>query len=65
MEQRGWVCEWDRLKADLDNLQEVTVQAAGQPFVIRTQTRGVAGQALQAAAVALGPVVRAIPEEAP
>jgi hypothetical protein len=65
MEQRGWTCEWDRLKADLDNLQEVTVQAAGQPFAIRTQTRGGAGQALQAAGVALGPVVRAIPEEAP
>ena len=65
MEQRGWTCEWDRLKADLDNLQEVTVQAAGQPFAIRTQTRGAAGQALQAAGVALGPVVRAIPEEAP
>jgi hypothetical protein len=63
MEQRGWTCEWDRLKADLDNLQEVTVQAAGQPFVIRTQTRGAAGQALQAAGVALGPVVRALPEE--
>lgn len=59
MEQRGGVCEWDRLKADLDSLQEVTVQAAGQPFVIRTQTRGAAGQAIQAAGVALGPVVRA------
>ena len=28
-EQPGWACEWDRLQADLDNLQEVTVQAAG------------------------------------
>jgi transposase len=64
MEQRGWVCEWDCLKADLDTLQEVTVQAAGQPFVIRTQTRGAAGQALQAAGVALGPVVRAVSEAA-
>jgi transposase len=63
LEQRGWGCEWDRLKADLDHLQEVTVQAAGQPFVIRTQTRGGAGQALQAVGVALGPVVRAVPEE--
>jgi hypothetical protein len=64
MEQRGWGCEWDRLKADLDHLQEVTVQAAGQPFVIRTQTRGAAGQALQATGVALGPVVRAVSEAA-
>lgn len=65
LEQRGWNCEWDRLKADLDNLQEVTVQAAGQPFVIRTQTRGAAGQALQAAGVALGPVVRPLAEILP
>jgi hypothetical protein len=63
MAQRGWVCEWDRLRADLENLQEVTVLAAGQPFVIRTQTRGAAGQALQAAGVALGPVVRPLPKE--
>jgi hypothetical protein len=65
LEQRGWTCEWDRLKADLDSLQEVTVQAAGQPFVIRTQTRGSAGQALQAAGVALGPVVRPLAEKTP
>jgi len=65
MERRGWVCEWDRLKADLDNLQEVTVQAMGEPFVIRTQTRGAAGQALQAAGVALGPVVRVVSQEVP
>ncbi|MCX5646361.1 MAG: transposase, partial [Phycisphaerae bacterium] len=64
-EQRGWTCEWERLKADLDTLQEVTIQATGQPLVIRTQTRDAAGQALQAAGVALGPVVRPIPEEAP
>jgi hypothetical protein len=65
MEQRGWVCAWDRLQADLDALQEVTVQAAGQPFVIRTQTRGAAGQALQAAGVALGPAVRTVGEQTP
>jgi transposase len=65
MEQRGWVCEWDRLKADLDTLQEVTVQATGQPFVIRTKTRDAAGQALQAVGVALGPVVRVVPEQTP
>jgi transposase len=63
LEQRGWVCEWDRLKADLEALQEVTVRAAGRPFVIRTQTRGDAGRALQAAAVALGPVVRPLAKE--
>jgi transposase len=63
MAQRGWTYEWDRLRADLDSLQEVTVPAEGQPFVIRTQTRGAAGQALQAAGVALGPAVRALAKE--
>jgi len=63
MERRGWHCEWDRLKADLDTLQEVTVPAAGEPFVIRTQTRGLAGRAIQAVGVALGPAVRAVEEE--
>jgi len=63
MVQRGWASEWDRLRADLESLQEVTVQAQGQPFVIRTQTRGAAGQALQAAGVALGPAVRALAKE--
>ncbi|HSW00401.1 MAG TPA: hypothetical protein VLI39_09535 [Sedimentisphaerales bacterium] len=29
LEQRGWGCKWDRLKMDLDTLQEVTVRAAG------------------------------------
>jgi len=63
MERRGWHCEWNRLKADLDTLQEVTVPAAGEPFVIRTQTRGLAGRAIQAVGVALGPAVRAVSEE--
>ncbi len=53
------------IKSILDNLQEVTVEAAGEPFVIRTQTRGGAGQALQAAGVALGPAVRAVSEDKP
>ena len=63
MAQRGWPYEWDRLRADLDSLQEVTVRAAGRPFVIRTQTRGAAGRALQAAGVALGPTVRPLAKE--
>ena len=56
--ERGWVVEWARLKADLDNLTEITVRAEGRPFVIRGQTRGDVGKAIQAAGVALGPVVR-------
>ena len=48
----GW------LKADLDALSEITVVNAGKSFVIRSQTRGDAGKALQAVGVALGPTIR-------
>jgi len=58
MTGRGWAAEWDRLKEDLDKLQDITVNAAGQSFVIRSATHGNAGRAIQAAGVALGPVVR-------
>ena len=62
MAQRGWIAEWARLKDDLDNLQEITVRSGGQGFVIRSETRGDAGKAIQAAGVALGPVIRPLHE---
>ncbi len=58
MEARGWRAEWSRLKADLDALEEITIENAGRTFVIRSRTRGDASKALQAAGVALGPTVR-------
>jgi hypothetical protein len=63
MANRGWIVEWERLKDDLDNLEEITVPAAGQHFVIRSETRGDAGKAMAAAGVALGPVIRPAPEK--
>lgn len=62
MAQRGWMAEWVRLKDDLDNVQEITVRSGGQGFVIRSETRGAAGKAIQAAGVALGPVIRPLGE---
>jgi len=58
LEDRGWYCEWDRLKNDLEALEEFTVANAGRTFVIRNQVRGDAGKALQAVGVALGPTIR-------
>jgi hypothetical protein len=58
MQARGWRAEWERLKDDLDALEEFTVQSTAGPFVIRSQTLGDAGRALQAAGVALGPAIR-------
>ena len=61
LEDRGWFCEWERLKNDLDALEEITVANAGKTFVIRSHVRGDAGKALQAAGVALGSAIR-LPE---
>ena len=57
------MAEWDRLKQDLDALEETTVEAVGKSFVIRSQTRGQAGKAIQAAGIALGPTVRLFSKE--
>ncbi len=54
----GWHPEWERLKDDLEALEEITVANAGKTFVLRSQTRGDAGKALQAVGVALGPAIR-------
>jgi hypothetical protein len=63
MSERGWNAEWDRLKDDLDNLEEITVRAVGKAFVIRSETRGDAGKAIQATGVALGSVIRPLSEQ--
>jgi len=53
--------EWEYLKRDLDALEEITVNNAGQRFVIRSRPRGDVAKALQAAGVALGSTVRFCP----
>jgi len=58
LEACSWHPEWERLKDDLEALEEITVANAGKTLVIRSQTRGDAGKALQAAGVALGPTIR-------
>jgi hypothetical protein len=60
LEERGWAVEWARLRDDLDALAEVTVQAQGKTFVLRTNVEGDAGKALQAVGVAPGPAVRQV-----
>jgi transposase len=58
IEQRGWKVEWERVRADLDALDEMTVKTPGRSFVIRSDLQGDAGKAIQAVGVALGSVVR-------
>ena len=58
MESRGWPVEWQRLRDDLDELQEMTLKLSDKTFIVRTTTAGDAGKALQATGVALGPSLR-------
>jgi len=55
---RGWQVEWQRLRDDLDALEEITIRTRGRTFVIRSETQGDVGKAIQAAGVALGSIVR-------
>jgi len=65
IERRGWEVEWEQLRDDLDSLEEITIHTAGRSFVVRSATEGVAGKAIQAAGVALGPAVRLLDDGPP
>jgi hypothetical protein len=65
MEARGWRLEWERLRGDLDKLEEFIVRNPRKTFLIRSQTLGDVGKALQAVGVALGPTVRPLEGETP
>jgi transposase len=60
MAKRGWIAEWERLKRDLDSLQEITTQANGTTIKLRSRLRGDAGKALAAVGIRLGPTVSAV-----
>jgi len=58
MQSRGCQAEWQRLRDDLDELQELTLPLGEKTFVIRTPPVGATGEAIQAVGAALGPSVR-------
>jgi len=58
LEEKGWTLEWADVIRDLDNLVEMEVSVAGKGYVIRSDSRGVAGKVAQAAGVALPPTLR-------
>jgi hypothetical protein len=58
MEVRGFSYEWARLRDDLDDLEEIRLEAVGRKVLLRSIPRGDAARALQAAGVALGPAIR-------
>ncbi len=58
MAGRAWVYEWERLKEDLNALEEIRVKNHGPTFWIRSRTRGAVGKAFQDDGVRLGSTVR-------
>lgn len=61
LEARGWTVEWQRLRDDLDQLKEMTIQTQDKQFIVRTSPQGDTAKALKAVGVALGPTVRLAP----
>ena len=64
LDSRGWGhVEWQRLKDDLEMLQEMTVENSGKTFVIRSELAGDTGKALQATGVALRPTIQILTDQ--
>lgn len=63
LDEAGRNVEWDDLIRDLDRLEEIEIEADSRRFMLRTQTKGVAGIVCQTAGVALPPTVRRLGEE--
>lgn len=58
IEQRGWKLEWADIIRDVNEMTEVNVTHHKDKFILRTETKGVAGKVFKAAGVALPPVLK-------
>lgn len=58
MEARGWKAEWADLIRDLEEVKEIRIETGNKTVFLRTQLRGEAGKAFQAAGVAVPPTIR-------
>jgi hypothetical protein len=58
LEARQCKLEWADIIADIDAIEEVNVCHQEKNFIIRTETKGVAGKLFQIAGVALPPILR-------
>ena len=57
---KGSQVEWNDLVRDLNELQEVQTTFSGKSFILRSQLKGCAYRALQAAGVAALPTIREV-----
>jgi len=65
LEALGKVWEWAEILRGLDQLSEVTLTFQGKKFLMRSELKGHASQAVRAAGVALPPPMREVPPDAP
>ena len=63
IEQRGWEVEWADLMNDLEELKQIRIQTGNKEVFLRSELKGAAGKALQAAGVAIPPAVKIITSE--
>lgn len=61
LEEKGLVAEWAEIIRGLDHLQQVELLLQGSRFLLRSEIKGHASQAIRAAEVALPPVLLEIP----
>jgi hypothetical protein len=62
LETKGIQAEWAEIIRGLDHLQQVELLLQGSRFLLRSDLKGDASQAIRAAEVALPPVVQEIPD---
>jgi hypothetical protein len=61
LEEKGLVAEWAEIIRGLDHLQQVELLLQGSRFLLRSEIKGHASQAIRAAEVAMPPVLQEIP----
>ncbi|WP_294957239.1 IS1634 family transposase [Sulfurovum sp.] len=58
LEKSGLNLEWFDIKQDLKNLQEITIDDAGQKVILRTEAKGTCSSVFQAVGMTLPPTIR-------
>jgi len=58
LDAKGYQFEWAHVVQDVAAIEQVAVEHSGNSFLIRTEARGTAGKVMQAAGIALPPVLQ-------
>ena len=64
MDKRGCVVEWADVINDLEEVKEIRIETGNKKVLLRSELKGEAGKAFQAAGVAAPPAARIIKKNA-